>query len=141
MPRPPVLQDDVVDRDVALHEQVVDRSVELVGLTPRPTDSAPCGSKSTSSTLRPYSASAAPRLIVVVVLPTPPFWLASAMIRAGPCRSAAWARGSPAASAPAATSVSSLGVDRSGLGGRWAASSPCGLRSLAAIPAGINRSE
>src|SRR5690625_1243889 len=36
------------------------------------------------STLRPYSASAAPRLIVVVVLPTPPFWLHIAMIRAGP---------------------------------------------------------
>ena len=52
--------------------------------TPRPTDSAPWGSKSTSSTLRPYSASAAPRLIVVVVLPTPPFWLHMAMIRAGP---------------------------------------------------------
>ncbi len=54
------------------------------GLIPRPTDSAPCGSKSSSSTLRPYSASAAPRLIVDVVLPTPPFWLHIAMIRAGP---------------------------------------------------------
>ena len=54
------------------------------GLTPRPTDSEPCGSKSTSSTLRPYSASAAPRLMVVVVLPTPPFWLHIAMIRPGP---------------------------------------------------------
>src|SRR5580765_264321 len=52
--------------------------------TPRPTDNAPCGSKSTSSTLRPYSARAAPRLMVVVVLPTPPFWLHMAMIRAGP---------------------------------------------------------
>src|SRR6185369_3903131 len=58
----------------------------LCGLTPRPTEQAPCGSKSTSSTFRPYSARAAPRLIVVVVLPTPPFWLARAMIRAGPCR-------------------------------------------------------
>src|SRR6476619_5379058 len=45
------------------------------GLRPRPTDSDPWGSKSTSRTLRPYSARAAPRLIVVVVLPTPPFWL------------------------------------------------------------------
>src|SRR4051794_11045712 len=45
------------------------------GLRPRPTDSEPWGSKSTSSTLRPYSASEAPRLMVVVVLPTPPFWL------------------------------------------------------------------
>ena len=52
----------------------------LCGLTPRPTDSAPCGSKSTSSTRRPYSASAAPRLMVDVVLPTPPFWLHIAMI-------------------------------------------------------------
>ena len=51
---------------------------------PRPTDSEPCGSKSTSSTLRPSSASAAPRLIVVVVLPTPPFWLHIAMMRALP---------------------------------------------------------
>src|SRR3954468_4237031 len=56
------------------------------GLMPSPTESDPWGSKSTSSTRRPYSASAAPRLIVVVVLPTPPFWLHIAMIRAGPCR-------------------------------------------------------
>ena len=55
------------------------------GCTPRPTESAPCGSKSTSSTWRPYSASAAPRLIVDVVLPTPPFWFATAITRAGPC--------------------------------------------------------
>ena len=54
------------------------------GLSPRPTDSEPCGSKSTSSTLRPNSASAAPRLIVVVVLPTPPFWLHIEMTRALP---------------------------------------------------------
>src|SRR3954451_17684165 len=55
------------------------------GLSPSPTESDPWGSKSTSSTLRPYSASAAPRLIVVVVLPTPPFWLHMAITRAGPC--------------------------------------------------------
>src|SRR5829696_607930 len=53
--------------------------------TPRPTDSAPWGSRSISSTRRPYSTSAAPRLMVDVVLPTPPFWLHIAMIRAGPC--------------------------------------------------------
>ena len=64
------------------------------GCTPRPTDSAPCGSKSTSSTRRPNSASAAPRLMVDVVLPTPPFWLHSAMIRAGPCRSSGVGSGS-----------------------------------------------
>src|SRR4051812_707698 len=54
------------------------------GFMPRPTDREPCGSKSTRSTRRPYSASAAPRLIVVVVLPTPPFWLHMATTRAGP---------------------------------------------------------
>src|SRR5690242_20693281 len=55
------------------------------GLRPSPTEREPWGSKSTSSTRRPYSARAAPRLIVVVVLPTPPFWLHIATTRAGPC--------------------------------------------------------
>ena len=40
---------------------------------PRPAESAPWGSKSMASTRRPYVASDAPRLIAVVVLPTPPF--------------------------------------------------------------------
>ena len=56
------------------------------GLSPRPTESEPCGSKSTSSTLRPNSASEAPRLMVVVVLPTPPFWLHIEITRAPPWR-------------------------------------------------------
>src|SRR2546429_3799343 len=47
---------------------------------PSPAESAPCGSISTSSTFRPRSTRAAPRLIVVVVLPTPPFCWASAYI-------------------------------------------------------------
>src|SRR5580700_8026553 len=55
------------------------------GWMPSPTESAPCGSKSTRRTRRPTSARAAPRLIVVVVLPTPPFWLQTATVRAGPC--------------------------------------------------------
>src|SRR4029453_3281236 len=49
------------------------------GFRPSPTESAPCGSMSTRSTWRPCSARAAPRLMAVVVLPTPPFWLARAM--------------------------------------------------------------
>src|SRR6478672_6867923 len=61
----------------------MDRS-RLLALTLSPTESEPCGSKSTSSTRRPYSARAAPRLMVVVVLPTPPFWLHIATTRAGP---------------------------------------------------------
>src|SRR5512132_4196594 len=40
-----------------------------------------CGSRSTSSTLRPRSARPAPKFMAVVVLPTPPFWLATAMTR------------------------------------------------------------
>jgi ABC-type dipeptide/oligopeptide/nickel transport system permease component len=40
----------------------------------------PWGSMSTSSTRRFIDASDAARLTAVVVLPTPPFWLAIAMI-------------------------------------------------------------
>ena len=39
----------------------------------------PCGSRSMSSTRCPISPSATPRLSVVVVFATPPFWFASAM--------------------------------------------------------------
>ena len=90
------------------------------GCTPSPTDSAPCGSKSTSSTRRPYSASAAPRLIVEVVLPTPPFWLHIATTRAGPWWSAARAPGSAGRPAGAADVV--VGSARHG------ATSPAGRR-------------
>src|SRR5262245_55136171 len=48
--------------------------------TPQPMVALPCGSKSTSSTLRLVAASEAARLTAVVVLPTPPFWFATAMI-------------------------------------------------------------
>src|SRR3974390_1914803 len=50
---------------------------------PRPVDALPCGSRSTISTRSPIAASAVPRLIAVVVLPTPPFWLAMARTRTG----------------------------------------------------------
>ena len=49
--------------------------------TPSPVEALPCGSMSTISTVSPIAASAVPRLIAVVVLPTPPFWLASARTR------------------------------------------------------------
>src|ERR1700704_6238411 len=42
-----------------------------------------CGSRSRSSVRLPRSARAAARLIAVVVLPTPPFWLAIATIISG----------------------------------------------------------
>src|SRR5215510_9824911 len=50
---------------------------------PSPVEALPCGSMSRISTLSPMAASAVPRLIAVVVLPTPPFWLATAKTRSG----------------------------------------------------------
>ena len=49
--------------------------------TPSAVEALPCGSRSTTSTRCPIWASAAPRFTVVVVLPTPPFWLATTMTR------------------------------------------------------------
>src|SRR5262249_7720374 len=72
------------------------------------TDRAPCGSKSTSSTRRPCSASAAPRLIVVVVLPTPPFWLQMAAILAGPCESTGSGSGNTGMGRPVGPSTPGL---------------------------------
>jgi chromosome partitioning protein len=40
----------------------------------------PCGSESIRRTLTPVAASEAPKLIAVVVLPTPPFWLVMAKV-------------------------------------------------------------
>ena len=45
---------------------------------PSPVEALPWGSRSISSTDSPTAASAVARLIAVVVLPTPPFWLAIA---------------------------------------------------------------
>src|SRR5262249_55884897 len=49
---------------------------------PRPVEALPWGSRSTIRTCFPQAASAVARLIAVVVLPTPPFWLAIAKILA-----------------------------------------------------------
>src|SRR3989344_7640887 len=51
--------------------------------TPRPVEALPWGSMSTISTRLPMAARAVPRLMAVVVLPTPPFWLDTARTRAG----------------------------------------------------------
>ena len=48
--------------------------------TPMPELALPWGSQSTSSTFLPIRLRAAERFTVVVVLPTPPFWFAIAMI-------------------------------------------------------------
>ena len=85
------------------------------GLSPRPTESEPCGSKSTSSTLRPNSASEAPRLMVVVVLPTPPFWLHIEITRALPWVVTGRGSGRSGIGRPVGPSTTSSG--RLGLGG------------------------
>src|SRR5450755_3058527 len=48
---------------------------------PRPVEALPCGSRSMTKVGSPIAASAVPRLIAVVVLPTPPFWLATTRTR------------------------------------------------------------
>src|SRR6266478_4775752 len=48
---------------------------------PRPLVEFDCGSQSTSKVLTSAAASEAARLMAVVVLPTPPFWLATAITR------------------------------------------------------------
>src|SRR5579871_5919785 len=48
---------------------------------PSPVEAFPCGSRSTTSVGWPTAASAVPRLMAVVVLPTPPFWLATTNTR------------------------------------------------------------
>ena len=50
------------------------------GCTPRMCDRWPCGSRSMPSGRAPRCAIAASRLSAVVVLPTPPFWLKTAMV-------------------------------------------------------------
>src|SRR5690349_12280019 len=48
---------------------------------PRPVEALPCGSRSRTSVGSPTAARAVPRLMAVVVLPTPPFWLATTKTR------------------------------------------------------------
>src|SRR4029077_4322003 len=62
---------------------------------PRRLLALPCASRSITRMRRPAAASAVAKLIAVVVLPTPPFWLATAIIRAR--RAAILARGSASA--------------------------------------------
>ena len=64
----------------------------------------PCGSMSMHSTRWPSSANAAARFSVVVVLATPPFWLAKAMTLAWPvtsCSDHGWGNPSVRAFRPA----------------------------------------
>src|SRR5258708_452359 len=48
---------------------------------PNPVEALPCGSMSITRVGSPTAARAVPRLMAVVVLPTPPFWLATTRMR------------------------------------------------------------
>src|SRR5580698_4109595 len=50
-------------------------------IKPRPLLALDCGSQSTSRVLTSAAAREAAKLMAVVVLPTPPFWLATAITR------------------------------------------------------------
>src|SRR5579871_5467417 len=51
---------------------------------PSPVEALPCGSRSITRVGSPTAAKAVPRLMAVVVLPTPPFWLATTKTRGLP---------------------------------------------------------
>src|SRR3954470_9864040 len=71
---------------------------------PSPVLALPCGSRSITRTRFRVAARAVARLIAVVVLPTPPFWLATAMTRG---------RVAPPA---AGAGITGIGVSASGMG-------------------------
>ena len=69
----------------------IERSI-VSGFIPCDIVRLPCGSRSMQSTRSPFSANATPRLSVVVVFATPPFWFANAItcVCAGAFAFAAW---------------------------------------------------
>ena len=64
------------------HQKMVGAdSLRILAPSPRPLVAFDCGSQSTSSVFTSAAAKDEARLMAVVVLPTPPFWLATAMTR------------------------------------------------------------
>ena len=82
---------------------------------PSAVDALPCGSMSSTRTRRPDIASAAARFTVVVVLPTPPFWLATVRTRVCSGTGSRWPCSTRRRRASCATSWAS-GVSSSGVG-------------------------
>src|SRR6478735_2168057 len=108
---------------------------------PRPADRAPCGSKSTARTRRPYSAREAPRLMLVVVLPTPPFWLQRAMIFAGPCCFSGWGAGKARAGRPVGPGFGA--TDAASMPGSWVSTSSLRVTWVFLVPlvGGLSRGQ
>ena len=71
----------MVGHRLATDQHVVGPGVPGGWSTPNAVDALPWGSRSITSTERPPRARAAARLTALVVLPTPPFWLATTKIR------------------------------------------------------------
>ena len=94
---------------------------------PAPVVALPCGSRSTSSTRRFIAARLAARLTAVVVLPTPPFWFATAMMRVIALRCRRTMTRWRAASSPG---TSSAGVATTRYAGGSCAISSCGMHAL-----------
>ena len=78
-------QDDVLNVDLAVHHDVVDGQVQFVRVRTETGGESTLRVEVDDEDAAAVLANAAPRLIVVVVLPTPPFWLHIAITRAGPC--------------------------------------------------------
>ena len=106
---------------------------------PSPVEAFPWGSRSTTRTRRPDSARAAPRFTAVVVLPTPPFWLAMAMIRGSSSGRSPGSSPSSAVAASAAGSGSAAAPGRSGRSGSDAAAGAAGAAG-ASVLADVGRS-
>src|SRR5579864_9536753 len=64
----------------SLHNTLSEEYFICCLVTPLPTVALPCGSRSINITRRFMAANEAARFILVVVFPTPPFWLAIAII-------------------------------------------------------------
>ena len=99
---------------------------------PSPVEALPCGSRSMINVRWPSSARQAPTLMVVVVLPTPPFWLATAMIRgSGRCADARSADRSTAPAPPRQRGGSTTARCSGSVGG---AGSPAGADGNGGLP-------
>ncbi len=85
---------------------------------PSAVDALPCGSMSSTRTLSPDCAIAAATLTVVVVLPTPPFWLATVRMRVRGGAGNALPTSEMRRRASSATSTAS-GVESSTVGRLW----------------------
>ena len=90
--------DHLMDVVTPLDEQVVDRHLELVGRDAQPYRGAL--RVEVDEEHPPAGLGQGRTELIVVVLPTPPFWLHIAMMRAGPCDANGWGWGNSGSGRP-----------------------------------------